>query len=158
MHARAKFAAVILGAALSLAGCALTANITTSLDYSASDGAAVVVGDVRAQNLLLVTAGEGEPAALTGTLYNDGDAPVSITVTVGSTADTYAIEPMDSVQVGPGVGAEAFITTAPFAPGLLASATLTVENSAAGTTPVPIVDGTLPEYQTVLDALDAFES
>lgn len=150
MHTRAKVAAVALGAMLSLSSCALTASITTSNQYDPSDGTGAVVGEVQAQNFLLVTTAEGEPAALVGYLYNDGDATATVDVTVGTTVQTYTIAPMGSVQLGLDDGSEAFITTSPANPGLVGSYTVSVADSAATTGTLPIVDGTLPEYQTVL--------
>lgn len=154
MHTRAKVAAVALGATLSLSSCSLTASITTSNEYDPSDGTGAVVGDVRAQNFLLVTTAEGEPAALVGSLYNDDDATATVDVTVGTTVQTYTIAPMSSVQLGLNDGSEAFITTSPANPGLVASYTVSVADAAATTGTLPIVDGTLPEYQTVLEDLE----
>ncbi len=153
MHSRAKVAAVALGAMLSLSSCALTASITTSDDYSPSDGIGTVVGGVSARNLLLVTTAEGEPAALVGYLYNNNNTTASVNLTVGSTARTYEIAPMGSVQLGLNDGSEAFITNSPSAPGLLSSFTVSVADSAATTGTLPIVGGTLPEYQSVLEEL-----
>jgi hypothetical protein len=150
VHTRAKVAAVALGATLSLSSCSLTASITTSNEYDPSDGTGAVVGDVRAQNFLLVTTAEGEPAALVGYLYNDDDAPANVTVTVGGTEENYTIAPMEGVQLGLGEGSEAFVTVAPANPGLVGSYTVSVADSAATTGSLPIVDGTLPEYQSVL--------
>ena len=155
MHSRAKVAAVALGAMLSLSSCALTASITTSNQYDPSDGTGAVVGDVRAQNLLLVTTAEGEPAALVGYLYNDGDAAATVGVTVGATEQTYEIAPMGSVQLGLNDGSEAYITTSPADPGLVGNYTVSVADIAVTTGTLPIVDGTLPEYQTVLAELAA---
>jgi len=131
VHTRAKVAAVALGAMLSLSSCALTASITTSKEYDPSDGTGAVVGDVRAQNLLLVTTAEGEPATLVGYLYNGGGTEATVNITVGATDRTYSIAPMGSVQLG-------------------LSDTVSVADSAATTGTLPIVDGTLPEYQAVL--------
>lgn len=154
MHTRAKVAAVALGAMLSLSSCALTASITTSNQYDASDGTGAVAGDVRAQNFLLVTTAEGEPAALIGYLYNDDDAATAtVNVTVGTTVQTYDIAPMGSVQLGLNDGSQAFITTSPADPGLVGSYTVSVADSAAAAGTLPIVDGTLPEYQPVLAEL-----
>ncbi|PKQ18705.1 MAG: hypothetical protein CVT68_02040 [Actinobacteria bacterium HGW-Actinobacteria-8] len=150
MHTRAKVAAVALGAMLSLSSCALTASITTSKEYDPSDGTGAVVGDVRAQNLLLVTTAEGEPATLVGYLYNGGGTEATVNITVGATDRTYSIAPMGSVQLGLSDGSEAFITTSPANPGLVGSYTVSVADSAATTGTLPIVDGTLPEYQAVL--------
>ncbi len=154
MHSRAKVAAVALGAMLLLSSCAFGANITTTTQYDPSDGTSATVGDVRAQNLLLVTTAAGEPAALVGYLYNDNEgAAATVTVTIGDTAQTYAISPMQGVQLGVDDGAEKFITIAPADPGLLGSYTVSVDTVGVATGALPILDGTLPEYQQVLAGL-----
>jgi len=153
VHSRAKVAAVALGAMLSLSSCSLTASITTSNQYDPSDGTGTVVGGVSAQNLLLITTAEGEPAALVGYLYNNNNSAATVSIAVGPTVKSYTIAPMGSVQLGLSGGSDEFITTSPAAPGLVGSYTVTVADSAATTGTLPIVDGTLPEYQTVLDAL-----
>jgi hypothetical protein len=159
VHSRAKVAAVALGATLVLSSCSLTSSITTSNQYDPSDGTGVVVGDVRAQNLLLVASAEGEPAALIGYLYNDDDgATATVTVTIGDTEETYRLAPMEGVQLGLGEGSEEFVTVAPADPGLIDSYTVTVEEVGASTGALPIVDGTLAEYQQVLTELDAVSS
>lgn len=153
MHARAKVAAAALGAMLALSSCSLAASITTSNQYSPSDGIGVQVGGVRAENLLLVSSEEGAPAALVGYLYNDNDSAVSVDVAVGETSQSYSLPPRGSVQLGLADGSQAFVTTAPASPGLIGSFTVTVKDRAAQTGTLPIVDGTLPEYQPILDAL-----
>jgi len=153
VHSRAKVVAVALGAMLALSSCSLTASITTSKQYEPSDGTGLMVGEVRAANFLLVTTAEGEPAALVGYLYNDGDATATVNVAVGSTEQTYRIAPMGSVQLGLDDGSDEFLTTAPANPGLLGSYTVTVADTAAANGNLPIVDGTLPEYQQVLEEL-----
>lgn len=156
MHSRAKVAAVALGAALALSSCSLTSSITTSEHYDPSDGTGAVVGDVRVQNLILVTTAEGEPAALVGSLYNDdAGATATVTVAVGATEETYRLDPMESVQLGFADGAEQFVTVAPAKPGSIGSFTVTVDGAGATTGPLPIVDGTLAEYQQVLEDLEA---
>ena len=159
MHSRAKVAAVALGATLSLSSCSLTSSVTTSNQYNPSDGTGVVVGDVRAQNLLLVTTAEGEPAALIGYLYNDDDAATAtVTIAIGDTEETYTIAPMEGVQLGLGAGSQKFVTAAPAAPGLVGSYTVAVDAVGASTGTLPIVDGTLAEYQQVLEDLVAASS
>lgn len=157
MHARATVAAIALGAALSLSGCALTADITTSQAYDPSDGSGVVVGDVTTQNLLLVTSGVGEPSVLIGTLYNGGNDDATVTVAVAGTAAEVTIDPMSSVTLGLGDDATAIVVAAPAAPGSLATVSVSVTQQASQALPVPVVDGTLEEYQAVLDLLDGVE-
>lgn len=154
MHPRAKVAAAAIGATLFLSSCSLVSAITTSEEYNPSDGTAVTVSEVRALNLLLIGTSEGEPAALVGYLYNDNPtANATVTVAVGDTERNYVIAPLGSVQLGLGEGAVEFITEAPADPGLFSTYTVTVRDVGASTGALPIVDGTLPQYQDVLEEL-----
>ena len=162
MTARSLSAASALGAvlalsilALSLSGCALTAQVTTGKPYSPSDGIDATVSSVVAQNLLLVTTGEGEPAALLGALYNDSGDAVTVQVTVAQQNVSFTIPAKSTVILGLADGNQEFITESPVAPGLTADVTITVANRASSTKPLPVLDGTLPEYQGVLNDLAA---
>ena len=155
MAVRSLSVAGALGAALalSLSGCALTAQVTTGNPYSASDGTNATVSSVIAQNLLLITTGEGEPAALVGALYNDSTDAVTVQVTVAQENATFTIPAMSTVTLGLTDGDEEFITDAPVAPGRSANVTISVANEASSTKPLPVLDGTLTEYQGILDDL-----
>lgn len=152
MHTRATLAAVAL-AVLPLTSCALTADITTSNPYDASDGTGAVLGDVRSQNFLLVTSGEGDEAVLVGALTNDGDEAVVVTVTVGKDDVTVKVPAEGSVTLGLAEGQSRLVTTADVAPGLLTSVEVAVSGGGSEVKPLPVVDGTLPEYAAVLDQL-----
>lgn len=157
MHARAKVAAVAFGATLSLAGCSLAASITTSNEYDPSDGTGATVGDISSENFLLITSGKGEPAALIGTLYNAGADAESVVITVGSDSETVTVPAMGSLTLGLGEGQEAFVTTSPVLPGLLAEVSIEPAGQAPAEKPLPVMDGTLPEYDAVLTQLAGYE-
>jgi len=144
--------------ALSLSGCALTAQITTGLPYSASDGTGATVDGVVAQNMLLVTAGAGDKAALVGSFYNETGAPVTVVLTVEQTKATFIIPSKSTVNVGVGTGDTKLITTTTVAPGLTSDITINVDRAASSTKPVPVMDGTLPSYKEVLAELQATSS
>ncbi|RYZ29089.1 MAG: hypothetical protein EOP01_05855, partial [Propionibacteriaceae bacterium] len=77
---RALAAAGALAAGLLLAGCSATNPIQTQHDYSPSDGVRVTVGDVRGNNLLVLTSGQGAPGVLHGAFTNDSDEDRTVTV------------------------------------------------------------------------------
>ena len=140
-----------------LAGCSVINPITTTQGYEASDGMSVEIGeDAKGVNLLLVTSGMGEPAILTGSIYNEAweDLEVSISVDGETFTDvnvpargTAVIGPDDAVVTGPATAA----------PGFLAQVLLNSDATGQFATPVPVVDGTLPEYQAVLEAIPSPE-
>lgn len=153
MHARVKVAALALGATLSLTGCSLAANITTSNNYDASDGVGLDVAEISAKNLLLVTDAANAPAVLVGTLYNTGTDATTVTINVAGTVDDVVVPAHGSVTLGVGEGEHEFVTTSPVAPGALTTVSLQPASVAAVSEPLPVLDGTLAEYQAVLDAL-----
>lgn len=139
--------AVLLAAVLS--SCSATNDITTARAYSASDGVRGELGDVTAENLLLVAAAANEPGALQGALSNRGEATVTITITTSESSEDVRVLAGETVLFGGANGEELLLTT-PDAPG--ATTDLTLASGPGGTLElqVPVVDGTLPEYADLL--------
>lgn len=160
MAARPFLAVGALGVAvaLSISGCALTSQVTTGKPYAASDGIGGTVDGVVAQNLLLISSGEGEKAALVGSLYNETDADVTVELTVEEDAATFTIPARSTVKMGLADGDEELVTTSTVAPGLTSHIAISVDKGASRTKPLPVLDGTLPEYSGILDDLEARSS
>ncbi len=153
---RLRLAVVVLAAAASLAACSGQSPLTALKPYAASDGLQFTAGDVRGLNLLLMTHSKGDYGVLTGTLDNTGEQTAVTTLTLGGASKTVTIPAGTSVKLGLGEGDTTFVvTSAPAAPGFLATLDVTV-GQASATSPVPVLDGTLPEYAPVLNALDAY--
>ncbi len=144
---------VVVGAVLAavLSGCSATNPITTEKPYSASDGVRATLGPVTAENLMLVAAEADGPGALQGALSNRGEAAVAVTVGVGDDAQRFWIESGDTVLLG-GTGGEDAVFTTPDAPGATTDLTLTTDADGTETVPVPVLDGTLPEYADLVPA------
>ena len=66
MTRRVLGAAAAAALALTMTGCAFASPVSTQLDYAPSDGARVVLSQggaqVRVENMMILTAGEGEAA------------------------------------------------------------------------------------------------
>lgn len=151
--------AAVVATALVLAGCSAVNPLTTQNDYSASDGLHTDIGDVRAMNLLLVTAGGAEPAVLTGTLVNSGAEDATIEFSIDGTEFFAVTVPgRGTLSLGVGAGEEQVVGVTPARPGLIAQLTIAADATDTFTTPVPIVDGTLPEYAALLDDIPAIEA
>ncbi|MDM8083474.1 hypothetical protein QUV83_01675 [Cellulomonas cellasea] len=146
---RRRFALVGAVALVSagLAGCSATNEITTQLDYAASDGVRATLGDVTAENLLIITAGKGEEGALQGAFTNRGSADVDVTLTTEDDVELASVPVAagTTVLLG-GTRGEVVTFTTPVAPG--ATLPVTLSSGAAGTEAlsVPVLDGTLSEY------------
>jgi hypothetical protein len=145
-------AAVALGLALALAGCSATNPIQTDHPYAPSDGVRVVLGNVRAENLLAVTTAAGAAGALSGALVNGGSAETTVTVTVGSSSTDVTVPAASSVLLGPGsgTGRKLPLPTVTAAPGALLDVTLATPAGGTVHAQVPVVDGSRPPYDAVL--------
>lgn len=146
---RPRVLAVGLAAAALAAGltaCSATNPLQTSEEYDAADGVGTTLGDVRAVNLLVVTAGEGEPGVLLGGIANDGAESEQVTLTVDGTESTVRVPSGGVVTFGGEAGETFDIDTVSAAPGALT--TVRIETGSAGSDEleVPVLDGTLPEY------------
>ncbi|MFW7413817.1 hypothetical protein [Demequina sp. SO4-18] len=140
-------------AALVLAGCSYVNPITTQQNYAASDGVQMVGGEFDALNLMVVASDIGEPAVLVGTLYNGSDADLEIDLSFDAETSTSVSVPAgSSVQLTPLDGVEV-PGTSPVLPGLLAEVGIATGANGFYTIQVPVMDGTLPEYQPTIDAL-----
>lgn len=140
-------------AVVALAGCSYVNPITTQEYYAASDGVHLNIDDIEAQNLILFSAGQGEPGALVGTLVNRGSDDVELfvsfdgeTVTsVSAPAGTaVALSPVDGIEVG-GVS--------PVIPGQTTTVRVATDYEGAFSTTIPVLDGTLPQYTAIVDAI-----
>ena len=68
---------VVAVVAVTVAGC--SSPLTTTKDYAPSDGVRVVLGSsFSGANLLIITAGEGEPGVLVGGLTNSTDKATTV--------------------------------------------------------------------------------
>jgi hypothetical protein len=128
------------------------------MPYAASDGTGGSVDGVVAQNMLLITSGAGDKAALVGSFYNATGAPVAVELTVEKANASFTIPSKSTVNVGLAAGETELITTSTIAPGLTSHITISVDKTAASTKPLPVMDGTLPEYKGLLTALQATSS
>lgn len=144
--------------ALTLSGCAFTSQVTTGKAYAASDGIGATVDGVVAQNLLLITAGADDNAVLVGALYNSTEVPVSVDVAVEQGMATVTIPAMSTATLGLDEADTELVTTTTIAPGHTSQVTITVNDGASTTKPLPVLDGTLPEYDGVLKELQAAHS
>jgi hypothetical protein len=137
--------AVVLAAGALLSGCSATNPITTSMAYAASDGVRTTLGELTAENLMLVAAAADGPAALQGALANNGDETLTVEISLGSTTERVRVGGHETVLIG-GERGEDLVFTTPVGPGAIAEMTLATDAAGETTAPVPVLDGTLPEY------------
>ncbi|WP_084128881.1 hypothetical protein [Demequina sp. NBRC 110055] len=142
----ARLAAASL-AAVALAGCSYVNPITTHKNYSASDGTQLVVGDVSALNLIVLTEEVDAPATLIGTLINDSAEDVDLDISIdGQNTTNLTVPAGESVKLGPADGDTEVSGVAVAAPGLIANVAFAADTVDVHAVEVPVMDGTLPEY------------
>lgn len=79
--------------ALGLSACQVNSPVTTDLDYAASDGINMQVGEVSVDGLAIVSAGSGAAGILTGAAVNAGDEAVTIQLAMDTESGPVAIDP-----------------------------------------------------------------
>jgi hypothetical protein len=134
-----------------LSGCSATNPITTEVAYSASDGVRASLGDLTAENLLLVAAAADSPGALQGALSNRGDEALTVEIATGSSTERIRVGSGETLLLG-GTEGEDVVLEAPEAPGATAEMTLITDAAGSVAVQVPVLDGTLPEYAELVPA------
>lgn len=145
----ARLIAVPFGAALTLA-LAACSPIQSMEPYAASDGVRTVVNeDVVIENLMIISAAEGEAGAVQGGIRNDGG---STNASIGD--QLVPVEAGETVLIGGELGIDITIDPVDVAPGATMVVSLSAGASASQEVPVPVLDGTLSEYEPLLPAAD----
>lgn len=149
---RLSLIAAIGVGALSITGCSAINPQSTTQTISPSDGVMLNMGSLEMRDMLIVSAGQGDPGRLLGAVYNTSDSDISLTIS------------------GSG-GAQAQLTVKPGSPILLVDAknktelstvsqpagameTLTLTQTGPGeqttTFSVPVLNGIFKEYATLV--------
>jgi hypothetical protein len=146
--------------AIALAGCSAINPITTDDLYAPSDGIDVAIGDqAKAINLLVVTTAKDASAVLTGSLSNDADKELVVTLSIDGTRATNVTVPAGStVQLGTGDHQNLVQGASPAAPGGIAPVWVGTDETGALQADVPVVDGTQAEYQGIVDSIPPLPS
>jgi len=152
--ARPVVVGAVLALAAALSGCSVTNQITTEVAYSASDGVRATLGDLTAENLLIVAETADAPGALQGALTNRGDDALTVELSLEGSTERVRVESGATVLLGGGPGEggadgderEQVVFDAAGAPGSTVELTLSTAAAGEETVPVPVLDGTLPEY------------
>jgi hypothetical protein len=151
LRSRLAAAPVVAVALVALAGCSATNEITTDKPYSASDGVRAEVGDVTAENLFLLSAAKGDPGALQGALTNNGDQSIQVKIAGEQDSDSTDVRvPAGQTVLLGADGKDVQLGSVPVEPGATTPLTLTTGSAGSVTLEVPVLDGTLPEYATLV--------
>ncbi|MEH0109299.1 hypothetical protein V6N00_06190 [Tersicoccus sp. MR15.9] len=150
---RLRQAGVVLVASLSVlaaSGCQAVNDQSTKMSYDPSDGVSATVGQVQLRNVFVAAAAKGDPARLGGALFNQSDRATTVTLSSGSGTQTTIKLPANAnyyLQQEPAVN----VGDVDQAPGSLVDMKLTeTASGTSSTVRVPVVDGTLEEYRTIV--------
>lgn len=144
---RRVLAAATLASAAVLAGCGIAPSEIVS--YAPSDGVDLTLGSLKATNLLVLTAAENDPGTLLGALTNTGDQAMSVSIGLPDAPTTVPVAAHSTTLLGPD-HRTVDLTSVPAAPGALVELSVASDVAGSATLQVPVLDGTLPAYATLV--------
>lgn len=131
-------------------GCTFGAAIATNIPYSPSDGTGTVVGDIAVRNALLIT-DDGDRLNLVVSLVNRGEADRAVTVqwegASGRESERILVDGNDTAQLGGPDEPQIIIEGVDVTPGSLYPVFFQYGDEPGSELQVPVLDGTLPEYE-----------
>ena len=146
--------ALAFSVALGATGCTLNAEIATLKEYDPSDGVGTEIGELALRNIMLITndAGEGN---LVMTVVNSGGDDVSLNVQYTDsgveTNETIDVPGAPSLlRVGDDPRSGVLLSGSNIVPGGLAPVYFQYANNPGELVLVPVLDGTLPEYELLV--------
>jgi len=145
-------ASTILAAGLT--GCGVVSPDMTAVDYEPGDGTMIIVEDVRALNLMIVSEGEGQNGVLIGAVANRGTSDQDVSITLGEQelyAGSVNAKATELLETDDPI----IVSNVPAQPGAMVDMSLSVSGAGTQSESVPVVDGTLPAYAEVLEKYGA---
>ncbi|MCF8549818.1 MAG: hypothetical protein K9G09_02850 [Pontimonas sp.] len=153
---RRFFAPLVLAAAVitGTTGCTLSAEIATMKEYDPSDGVGADIGDLALRNILLISNDAGE-ANLVMTVVNTSGDDVTLNVQFddGSARITQSLElpaVPERTRIGDNPSAGVLVSGPELIVGGLYPVYFEYGNVPGELVFVPVLDGTLPEYELLV--------
>ncbi|WP_115789586.1 hypothetical protein [Arthrobacter silvisoli] len=145
-------AAVAIGAGLlSVTGCGYINAQQTSHQYAASDGVRADLGSLQLRNIMIVSTAEDKPGRVIGAVFNQSSSNATLVINgangaqtsipVKAKSQTYLNEDSDA----------AILSSTGGKPGSLVTVSISA-GSDSSKLQVPVMDGSLVEYQKYLPA------
>jgi hypothetical protein len=150
-------------AVCALSGCSLMSPQTTqNVTYAPSDGVQGELGEVKVRNVMVLTAEQGAPAEVVGSLFNGSGDDVEVEVVVREPSDdpaapndplttsTLQLDGNQSLSIGPQADEQVEIDGLDVVIGTFAEITF-IGGGGSLVLQAPVLDGTLPEYAELLE-------
>ena len=138
---------------LSATGCSYINPQSTDQQYAASDGVRTDLGSLQLRNILIVSSGTDKPGRVIGAVYNTSDSDVRLTITgAGGSSTEFTVKSEGQYMLNQDEP-PAVLDSVSAAPGQMEKLTLSQDGSKGPQTQdlsVPVLDGTLKEYQQYL--------
>lgn len=110
---RAGLLAALAVATLPLSGCMVNSPQATMMRYAPGDGIEIDGESLDARDLLVISHGDGAPGVVSGTIYNRGAEPATVTVTVaGQEAGEVTVQPGTTLRLDGGSEGERTVVDA----------------------------------------------
>lgn len=148
---RKRIAALSVSAVLAagLSACGVVSPDMTAVDYPPSDGSMLILDDVRALNVAILTLEDVDKGLVIGSVVNRGEEEQEVQLAIdGQEVFTGNVAPHESISLE---DPQAVIDTVPAEPGSKTDAQLSVKGAGTQTEPVPVLDDTLPEYAEIIN-------
>lgn len=137
---------------LAVTGCSAANPITTQMSYAPSDGIRVQLSDdVSAENLMILTRGEGREGHLLGAVVNRSETEgATVVIELAGDGPVYEFDlgPEDHINF---TDEELTPASVDDPPGATLPATVSAEGVGAQEVFIPVLDGTLPAYERYLE-------
>ncbi len=138
---------------LSATGCSYINPQSTDQVYSASDGVRTDLGSLELRNILIVSTGKDQPGRVLGAVYNTSSSDITLSIAGSGGAETKIMVKANGHQLLSQDQTSATLSTVSVIPGAVEKVTLSQNGDKGPQTQeltVPVLDGTLKEYQQYL--------
>lgn len=143
--------------AISLSGCSFSRDVASLDMYAPSDGTQTDITDIKARNFMFFVL-ESERTALIGSLVNSGSTDESVKIQIigsdGREDSQFEVPAGAKVDIGYNGNEAKYVSIGDQMAGSMYPIYIQVGNQTPIQMDVPVMDNSLPEYQTLIDTLN----
>ena len=140
---RAGATAALAAALLTATGCGYIHDQPTKISYDASDGVSASVGDIEANNLLVVTNAAQDEGRILGGLVNNGERDAALQIDTGEATARIQVPANSEVDLS---DREVLVDPTGAEPGALLFGTELRSADSTTSIDMPVLDGALEQY------------